>query len=105
MTQFKSDSIFRASSEYCPHHVSHYLGMDVHDTAHVPRNIPLRPGMVITVEPGLYISKSSKCLPPDRDRFYKTQFRPKTFRINLHPHIFDKFPPTTYLNICENVGQ
>lgn len=36
----------------CPHHVSHYLGIDVHDTGKVSRNIPLEPGMVITIEPG-----------------------------------------------------
>lgn len=38
-----------------PHHISHYLGMDVHDTFSIPRSIPLKPGMVVTVEPGLYI--------------------------------------------------
>lgn len=32
--------------------MSHYLGMDVHDTGLISRNIPLQPGMVITVEPG-----------------------------------------------------
>lgn len=36
----------------CPHHVSHYLGIDVHDTGTVKRSIPLEPGMVITIEPG-----------------------------------------------------
>jgi hypothetical protein len=33
--------------------------MDVHDTALIPRSVPLEPGMVITVEPGkffVYIS-------------------------------------------------
>jgi Xaa-Pro aminopeptidase len=43
--------------------------MDVHDTAQVPRNIPLQPGMVITVEPGLYIPRSSKFLPTNRSEF------------------------------------
>ena len=38
----------------CPHHVSHYLGIDVHDTGKVNRNIPLDTGMVITIEPGMY---------------------------------------------------
>lgn len=44
----------RAGYKFCPHHVSHYLGLDVHDTPSVSRNIPLKPGMCFTVEPGLY---------------------------------------------------
>lgn len=44
-----------ACTEFCPHHVSHYLGMDVHDTSLISRNVPLEEGMVITVEPGIYI--------------------------------------------------
>jgi hypothetical protein len=35
-------------------------------------------------------SCGSRCC--SRDRFDKTPFRPKTFRINFHPQIFDKFP-------------
>ena len=49
-----------ASGEFCPHHVSHYLGLDVHDTSLISRNIPLEKGMVITVEPGIYIPKNTK---------------------------------------------
>ena len=37
---------------FCPHHVSHYLGLDVHDTGRVKRSVPLQPGMVLTIEPG-----------------------------------------------------
>lgn len=44
----------RMAYKFCPHHVSHYLGLDVHDTPSISRNIPLVPGMVFTVEPGLY---------------------------------------------------
>ena len=56
---------FRLAGEYCPHHVAHYLGMDVHDTPTILRSEPLRPGMIITVEPGLYISKNDPKVPPE----------------------------------------
>lgn len=45
----------RAGYSYCPHHVSHYLGMDVHDTSTISRSIHLQPGMVCTVEPGTIV--------------------------------------------------
>ena len=32
-----------------PHHVGHYLGMDVHDTPSISRNIPLAKDMAITI--------------------------------------------------------
>lgn len=38
---------------YFIHGVSHHLGLDVHDPG--DRSRPLEPGMVITVEPGIYI--------------------------------------------------
>lgn len=42
-------------SDYYYHSVSHYLGLDVHDVG--TYQVPLEPGMVITVEPGLYIKE------------------------------------------------
>jgi Xaa-Pro aminopeptidase len=42
---------------YYIHGVSHNLGLDVHDPGDVNR--PLVPGMVITVEPGLYIPEEN----------------------------------------------
>jgi hypothetical protein len=33
------------------------------------------------------------------DRFYETLFRPKTFRINYHPQIWDKVPSQNHINI------
>ena len=40
-------------NEYYFHGVSHHLGLDTHDP--MPRDLPLVPGNVITVEPGLYL--------------------------------------------------
>lgn len=41
------------SRKYYPHRTSHFLGLDVHDVG--SRETTLEPGMVITVEPGIYI--------------------------------------------------
>jgi Xaa-Pro aminopeptidase len=44
-----------AYSKYLYHGVSHHLGIDVHDLG--PRVEPIREGMVLTVEPGIYIEE------------------------------------------------
>lgn len=57
--------LVRAAFSFCPHHVSHYLGMDVHDTPLMSRQLPLRPGMVCTVEPGVYIDAMRADVPAE----------------------------------------
>ncbi len=42
---------------YYPHGISHHLGLDVHDPG--DRTAPLYPGMVVTVEPGIYIPEEN----------------------------------------------
>lgn len=55
----------RAAYKFCPHHVSHYLGMDVHDTPSISRGVSLAPGMVFTIEPGVYIGKDRRDVPQE----------------------------------------
>jgi Xaa-Pro aminopeptidase len=43
--------------KYYPHSTSHFLGLNVHDVGDYDR--PLEPGVVITVEPGIYIPEES----------------------------------------------
>jgi Xaa-Pro aminopeptidase len=56
---------------WMPHGTSHHLGIDVHDCAQARRENyregTLVPGMVITVEPGLYV-KSDDLLAPEELR-------------------------------------
>ncbi len=44
-----------AIREYFPHATSHFLGIDVHDTGDYDE--PLSEGVILTVEPGIYIPK------------------------------------------------
>ncbi|MGC2333100.1 MAG: Xaa-Pro peptidase family protein [Candidatus Acidiferrales bacterium] len=47
----------RTLGRYFIHGVSHHLGLDVHDPG--DRTRPLEPGMVVTVEPGIYIPEEN----------------------------------------------
>lgn len=54
----------RAVDRLYPHSIGHYLGLDLHDCPRTLGDLPLRPGTVITIEPGLYIPVDSE-FPPE----------------------------------------
>lgn len=45
----------KAVHKLYPHSIGHFLGMDLHDCPSIGYDEELQPGMVITVEPGLYV--------------------------------------------------
>ncbi|NVK44324.1 MAG: Xaa-Pro aminopeptidase [Oceanospirillaceae bacterium] len=56
-----------AYRDFYMHRLGHWLGMDVHDVGDYRVNgewRPLEPGMVMTVEPGLYISPHNEAVEP-----------------------------------------
>ncbi|HIA39236.1 MAG TPA: M24 family metallopeptidase [Planctomycetes bacterium] len=69
------------------HNTSHWLGLDVHDCGEYyidGKSRPLEPGMVLTVEPGLYFSPSDETVPE--------HFRGMGIRIEDDIHVTDDGP-------------
>ena len=56
-----------------PHHVGHFIGLDVHDAPGYPRTNRLKVNQCITIEPGIYVS-------PDDER-WPAHFRGMGIRI------------------------
>ena len=77
------------------HGVSHMLGMDVHDCAHARaeqyRDGVLEAGMVLTVEPGLYIQLD--------DELFPAEYRGIGIRIEDDVLVTE----TGYINLSENI--
>lgn len=62
--QLRDERIYR---RFYMHQTSHWLGLDVHDAgAYVidDESVTLEPGMVLTIEPGLYIPADAEGAPP-----------------------------------------
>ncbi len=58
----------KAHERFTLHRVSHWLGLDVHDRGRYLRDgepRKLEPGMVLTVEPGLYVRSDEKGVAPE----------------------------------------
>ncbi|MEO8054655.1 MAG: aminopeptidase P N-terminal domain-containing protein [Acidobacteriota bacterium] len=58
-----------AAQRFALHHTSHWLGLDVHDRGRYRdergRPRPLEPGMVLTIEPGLYVRPDEAHVPKE----------------------------------------
>ncbi|KAJ8734312.1 hypothetical protein PYW07_014863 [Mythimna separata] len=63
--EIHSQELIGKAYRLCPHHVSHYLGLDVHDAPLVRRNVPVSTNMIVTVEPGLYIRPDDDTVPEE----------------------------------------
>jgi len=66
-----------------PHHVGHYIGLDVHDCPGHTRTMPLKAGHCVTVEPGIYV--------PDDER-WPAHFRGIGIRIEDSVCVQDDSP-------------
>lgn len=58
----------KAYRKYYMHRTSHWLGMDVHDVGEyyvAGKSRPLVPGMVLTIEPGLYVAADDEAAPKE----------------------------------------
>jgi Xaa-Pro aminopeptidase len=57
----------KAHKKYYPHGIGHWMGIDVHDECPYKKpngkEIPLQPGMVMTIEPGIYLDKEDDNIP------------------------------------------
>ncbi|KAK4948111.1 aminopeptidase [Elasticomyces elasticus] len=72
LKQIGFDMSSKAIEKLFPHHLSHYIGLDVHDSIGYTRKTVLQEGHCITIEPGIYV--------PDDERWPK-HFRNMGIRI------------------------
>jgi len=57
----------KAHKKYYPHGIGHWMGLDVHDQCPYKnangKEIPLKSGMVLTIEPGIYLDEEDENIP------------------------------------------
>ncbi len=58
----------RKHKKYYPHGIGHWIGIDVHDPCPYKdksgKSIKFKAGMILTIEPGIYIDRNDKKVPP-----------------------------------------
>lgn len=50
------DTVDKQLNQYYFHNIGHFIGLDTHDVGELTEDSPLTAGMVLTIEPGLYIA-------------------------------------------------
>ncbi|KAL8845409.1 MAG: hypothetical protein Q9176_000045 [Flavoplaca citrina] len=60
LSQLGFDMSGNALETLFPHHLGHYIGLDVHDTPGQSRKNPLQVGQCVTVEPGIYVPNTDR---------------------------------------------
>ena len=84
-----------ALSTLFPHHLGHYIGLDVHDTPGQSRKAPLQARQCVTVEPGIYV--------PDTDD-YPVHFRGMGIRIEDSICVQEEHPLVLTTEAVKEVG-
>jgi Xaa-Pro aminopeptidase len=57
-----------AHKKFCPHSISHWIGLDVHDAGRYMvdgKPVVFEPGMYFSVEPGIYIDENDESVPKE----------------------------------------
>jgi Xaa-Pro dipeptidase len=61
----KADNVFASGKMKMPHTLGHAIGLEIHEQPHVstkvPQSLSFQPGMIITLEPGLYNAELGGC--------------------------------------------
>ena len=87
--------------EYFPHGTGHYLGLDVHDVGtYLDRGgkpFAYRPGMVVTIEPGLYLSAANADV--------RAEYRGISIRIEDDVVVTDQGPRVLTAGVPKSVAE
>ncbi|KAL8905261.1 MAG: hypothetical protein Q9171_006737 [Xanthocarpia ochracea] len=67
LSQLSFDMSGNALEILFPHHLGHYIGLDVHDTPGQSRKTPLQTGQCVTIEPGIYVPNTNRWPAPFRN--------------------------------------
>jgi len=65
---------------FLPHGLGHHIGLDVHDSTIYPEG-PLVPGMIVTIEPGLYFNQAliDNCMASEKKKYLNEQLVAKFY--------------------------